>query len=68
MLRCETQESALIRRAPNECLMLSVPPNPTTWAWVYRSVVPLLKVTAAGFGPYRTTVPAQPFNLLSIGT
>ena len=29
----------------------------------YRSVVPLLKVTADGSGPYRTMVLAQPFNL-----
>jgi predicted ATPase len=42
----------------------SIRPNPAAWAWGYRSVVPLLKATADGSGPYRTTVPAQPFNLL----
>jgi nitrogen fixation/metabolism regulation signal transduction histidine kinase len=30
----------------------------------HRSVVRLLRVTAGGFGPLRTTVPAQPFNSL----
>jgi hypothetical protein len=45
-------------------LMLSILPNPAAWAWGYRSVVPLLKATADGSGPYRTTVPGQPLNLL----
>src|SRR5258707_11450086 len=44
--------------------MLSTPPNPAAWVWGYRSAVRLLKVTAGGFGPLRTRVPAQPFNSL----
>jgi PAS domain-containing protein len=33
------------------------------WAWGYQSVVPLLKVTAGGSGPHRTTVLVRLFNL-----
>ena len=55
--------SALIQTTSNEFLMLSILPNPTAWAWGYQSVVLLLNVTADGSGPYRTTVPAQPFDL-----
>jgi len=44
--------------------MLSILPSQAAWAWDYRSVVLLLKVTADGYGPTRTIVPAQPFNLL----
>src|SRR5208282_2064995 len=65
--QCKTQVSALIQRTWNEFLMLSILPNPTAWEWGYQSVVPLLNVTADGSGPYRTTVPAQPFDLLSVG-
>src|SRR5258708_28110876 len=67
VLPCKTQVSALIQRTWNESLMLSILPNPAAWAWGCQSVVPLLNVTADGSGPYRTTVPAQPFDLLSIG-
>jgi hypothetical protein len=42
--------------------MLFTAPNPPAWVWGYRSVVRLLKVTVGGYGPLRTTVPAQPFN------
>src|SRR5271166_7074517 len=65
--QCKTQVSALIQRTWNEFLMLSILPNPTAWEWGCQSVVLLLNVTADGSGPYRTTVPAQPFNLLSVG-
>src|SRR5271166_2669363 len=67
VLKCKTQVSALIQRTWNEFLMLSILPNPTAWEWGYQSVVPLLNVTADGSGPYRTMVPAQPFDLLSMG-
>src|SRR5208283_6057626 len=64
--QCKTQVSALIQRTWNEFLMLSILPNPTAWEWGYQSAVPLLNVTADGSGPYRTTVPAQPLDLLSV--
>src|SRR5689334_5073413 len=66
-LQCKIQVSALIQRTWNESLMLSIRPNPAAWAWGYRSAVPSLKVTADGSGPYRTTVPAQRFDLLCMG-
>src|SRR5271166_1960124 len=67
MSQCKTQVSALIQRTWNEFLMLSILPNPTAWEWGCQSVVLSLNVTADGSGPYRTTVPAQPFDLLSVG-
>src|ERR1700730_8065751 len=65
--QCKTQVSALIQKTWNEFLMLSILPNPTAWEWGCQSVVLLSNVTADGSGPYRTTVPAQPFDLLSMG-
>jgi hypothetical protein len=65
-LQSKTQESAFIRRIPNNYLTLSILPNLAAWEWVYRSVVPLLKVTADGSGPRRTMVPAQPFSLILV--
>src|SRR6516162_6155538 len=62
-LQCETQESALTHKGPNECLMLFILPSQAAWAWGYQSVVPLLKVTGGGSGPRRTTVPVRLFNL-----
>src|ERR1700693_3471128 len=67
MLKFKTQVSALIQRTWNEFFMLSILPNPTAWEWGCQSVVLLSNVTADGSGPYRTTVPAQPFDLLSVG-
>src|ERR1700730_1329682 len=65
--QCKTQVSALIQKTWNEFLMLSILPNPTAWEWGCQSVVLLSNVTADGSGPYRTTVPAQPLHLLSMG-
>src|SRR5271166_1708980 len=63
VLRCKTQESALIQRAGNASLRLSIVRKPMGWVWACRSAVPSLKVTADGYGQYRMRVPAQPFNL-----
>jgi hypothetical protein len=52
--------------ALNECSMLSIRPNLAAWAWDYRSVGRLLKVTVGGSGPYPTMVLVRLFNLLFI--
>src|ERR1700740_1070930 len=64
--QCKTQASALTPGALNECSMLSIRPNLAAWAWDYRSVGRLLKVTVGGSGPYPTMVLVRLFNLLFI--
>src|SRR5439155_23013050 len=62
VLQCKTQALAWTRRAWDGSLMLFTPPNRREWVWDWRSVAPLLRTTAAGFGPYRMMARAQHFN------
>src|SRR5258708_35746912 len=64
--QCKTQASALTPGALNECSMLSIRPNLAAWAWDYRSVGRLLKVTVGGSGPYPTMVLVRLFILETV--
>src|SRR5436305_937584 len=52
-----------IHRASKRFSILSTPPSRREWVWDWRSVAPLLRITAAGFGPYRMTVPVWHLSL-----
>ena len=42
---------------------LSTRPSRRGWAWGWRSVALLLRITAGSYGPRRMKVPARPFSL-----
>src|SRR4029077_6529678 len=60
--QCEIRVRGWIRRVSIIFSRLSLRPNLKAWAWGWRSVARLSRPTAGGYGPYRTTVPAQRFN------